>query len=162
MLLTRFWRQCRRILPLGLAAAIGAGALAGVQSAVSLRPAAAADNAAPGILPIPLDTPLTDRFVYPPSVPIGSFDGAYKEATVYKSAVHTGDRVAFWESEVGGLRATNYPKDEFVYVLEGSVVTTDVSGTKHEFHAGDAFILPKGWVGVWDMKAHFKKIIVNF
>jgi uncharacterized cupin superfamily protein len=127
-----------------------------------LPPAAAADNASPGIVPIPLNTSLTDHLVYPPSVPIGSFDGAYKEATVYRSGVYAGNRVAFWESEAGGLRSFNYPKDEFIYVLEGSVVTTDANGAKHEFHAGDAFVLPKGWVGVWDMKDHFKKIIVNF
>ena len=88
--------------------------------------------------------------------------GAYKEATVYRSGVFAGNRVAFWESEAGGLRSSNYPKDEFIYVLEGSVVTTDANGTKHEFHAGEAFVLPKGWVGLWEMNAHFKKIIVNF
>jgi hypothetical protein len=27
---------------------------------------------------------------------------------------------------------------------------------------GDAFVIPKGWAGTWDMKTHFKKIIVNF
>jgi uncharacterized cupin superfamily protein len=41
-------------------------------------------------------------------------------------------------------------------------VTTDADGTQHEFHAGDVRILPKGWVGVWDMKTRFKKTIVNF
>jgi uncharacterized cupin superfamily protein len=147
---------------LGLAAGIAAGGLLDVRSAVSVRPAAAADNASPGIVPIPLDTPLTDHLVYPPSIPIGNFNGAYNEATVYKSGIYASNRVAFWESEAGGLRSFNFPKDEFVYVLEGSLVTTDADGTKHEFHAGDAFVLPKGWVGVWDMKAHFKKLIVNF
>jgi uncharacterized cupin superfamily protein len=151
-----------KLLPLGLAAVIAAGALPGLRSAASLRPAAAANNASPGIVPIPLSTPLTDRLVYPPGMAVGNFDGAYKEATVYRSGVFAGNGVAFWESAAGGLRSSNYPKDEFIYVLEGSVVTTDANGTKHEFHAGDAFVLPKGWVGLWDMNAHFKKIIVNF
>ena len=31
-----------------------------------------------------------------------------------------------------------------------------------EFHPGDAFVIPKGWVGTWDMTTRFKKIIVNF
>jgi uncharacterized cupin superfamily protein len=141
--------------------AVAAGWFVGVQSAAFLSPAAAAADS-PGIVPIPLSTPLTDHFRYPPRVPVGNFDGAYNEATVYKSAVFAGNRVAFWESEAGGLRSFDYPKDEFIYVLEGSVVTTDANGTKHEFHAGDAFVLPKGWVGLWEMTAHFKKIIVNF
>jgi len=109
-----------------------------------------------------LGTPLTEHLVYPPGIPIGHFDGAYKEATVYKLGIYDGNRVAFWESGAGGLRSFNYPKDEFIYVLEGSVVTTDSDGTNHEFHAGDAFVLPKGWVGLWDMKTHFEKIFVNF
>ena len=81
---------------------------------------------------------------------------------MYLSAVYAGNKVAFWESEAGALRSANYPQDEFIYVREGTVVTTDEDGTRHEFHAGDVFVLPKGWAGVWDMKTRFKKIIVNF
>jgi uncharacterized cupin superfamily protein len=151
------------LLLLGLAAGVAAGGWPGVWSVSSLQPAAAAaDNASPGIVPIALSTPTTERFVYPPQVPVGGFDGAYREATVYKSGTYAGNRVAFWESKAGGLRSFNYPKDEFIYILEGGVVTTDANGTKREFHAGDAFVLPKGWVGLWEMNSHFKKIIVNF
>ena len=124
--------------------------------------AIAAENVRAGIVPIPLGTPLTERAVYPPGVPVGDFDGAYKMATMYKSGVYAGNKVAFWESEAGVLRSFNYPMDEFIYVLEGNVVTTDADGTRHEFGVGDTFVLPKGWVGTWDMKTHFKKIIVNF
>jgi len=52
-----------------------------------------------------------------------------------------------WGSEAGVLKAGNYPLNEFVYVLEGDLVTT---------------VIPKGWVRTWDMKTRFKKIIVNF
>ncbi len=149
-------------LLIGLATGIAAGGLFDLRSAVSLRPAAAADNAGPRIVPIPLNTPLTDNLVYPPQVPVGDFDGAYKEATVYRSDIHAGNQVAFWESGAGALRSYKYPIDEFIHVLEGSVVTTELDGTKHEFHAGDTFVLPKGWAGLWDMKTRFKKIIVNF
>jgi uncharacterized cupin superfamily protein len=134
-------------LLVGLAAGAAAGGSFDLRSALSLRAAAAADNAGPR---------------YPPQVPVGSFDGAYIEATVYKSGVFAGNRVAFWESEAGALRSSSFPKDEFVYVLEGTVVTTETDGTKHEFHPGDTFVLPKGWAGLWDMKTRFKKMIVNF
>lgn len=150
------------LLLAGLAAGIAAGGLFDLRSAVSLRLAAAADNASPRIVPVPLNTPLTDNLVYPPQVPVGSFDGAYKEATVFRSGIFAGNRVAFWESEAGALRSFNYPKDEFIYVLEGTVVTTDADGTRRAFGPGDTFVLPKGWVGLWDMKTRFKKIIVNF
>src|SRR5712664_865627 len=76
--------------------------------------------------------------------------------------VSAGNKVAFWGSEAGALKAGNYPLDEFVYVLEGDLVTVDADGTRHEFHPGDALVIPKGWAGTWDMKTRFKKIIVNF
>ena len=66
------------------------------------------------------------------------------------------------ESEAGALKAGNYPLDEFVYVLEGELITIDADGTRHEFHPGDALIMPKGWAGIWDMKTRFKKLLVNF
>ena len=105
---------------------------------------------------------LTERAVYPPGIAVGSFDGAYAMATMYKSGVFAGNKVAFWGSEAGALKAGSYPLDEFVYVLEGDLVTVDADGTRHEFHPGDALVIPKGWAGTWDMKTRFKKIIVNF
>jgi uncharacterized cupin superfamily protein len=85
-----------------------------------------------------------------------------RDTASWKWGVYAGNKVAFWESEAGVLRSFNYPLDEFSYVLEGSVVMTDADGTRHEFGVGDTFLLPNGWVGTWDMKTHFKKIIVNF
>jgi len=123
--------------------------------------ASADDAKRPGMMPIARDTPLTEKHVYPPGVALGGFDGAYTEGTVYKPSAVAGSRVAFWASEPGLLRSFNYPIDEFVYVLEGDVVTIDADGTRREFHPGDTFIIPKGWVGTWDMKTPFKKIIVN-
>jgi uncharacterized cupin superfamily protein len=137
------------------------GILAQVMPSEKLT-AAGAEAQHRGIFRVPLDTPLTERAVYPPGIAIGNFDGAYTMATMYKSGVYARNKVAFWASEAGALKAGNYPLDEFVYVLEGELVTIDADGTRHEFHPGDAFVIPKGWAGTWDMKTRFKKIIVNF
>ncbi len=123
---------------------------------------AVGEGSHPGIHVIPLDAPLSEHGVYPPGIAVGNFDGAYTMATLFKSGVLAENKVALWGSEAGVLQARNYPLDEFVYVLEGDLVTLDADGTRHEFHAGDAFVLPKGWAGTWDMKTRFKKIIVNF
>jgi len=139
-----------------------AGDLPTFHSAAAPQSSGAVVDSRPGIVPIPADTPLTERGAYPAEVRVGDFDGAYKLATVFKSTVYTGNKVAFWESEPGILKAINYPMDEFIYVLEGHLVTTDTDGTRREFKAGDAFILPKGWAGTWDMKTRFKKLLVNF
>lgn len=149
-------------LTVACAGLIAAGGLAALVM-LGPRPAGAAgEGSHPGIVPISLDAQLTERGVYPPGIPIGNFDGAYALATMYKSGVFAGNKVALWGSEAGALKAGNYPLDEFVYVLEGDLVTVDADGARHEFHPGDAFIIPKGWAGTWDMKTRFKKIIVNF
>jgi uncharacterized cupin superfamily protein len=148
-----------------VAASAALVALGSLSTMVMLEPKpadAAGDATHPGIFRVPLDTPLTERAVYPPGIAVGSFDGAYAMATMYKSGVSAGNKVAFWGSEAGALKAGNYPLDEFVYVLEGDLVTVDADGTRHEFHPGDALVIPKGWAGTWDMKTRFKKIIVNF
>ena len=150
---------------IGLAIASSALIALGGAPTVTLGPkpaGAAGEGSHPGIIRIPLDTQLTERAVYAPGIAVGNFDGAYRMATMYKSGVFAGNKVAFWGSEAGALKAGNYPLDEFVYVLEGDLVTMDTDGNRHEFHPGDALIIPKGWAGTWDMKTRFKKIIVNF
>jgi uncharacterized cupin superfamily protein len=156
-------RAARRIrLAIASTALVAIGSLSTL-ALQGLGPASAAgEGSHPGIVRIPPDTALTERAVYPPGVAVGNFDGAYTMATMYKSGVFAGNKVAFWGSEAGALKAGNFPLDEFVYVLEGDLVTVDADGTRHEFHPGDAFVIPKGWVGTWDMKTRFKKIIVNF
>lgn len=146
----------------GLAALVAACGLSIFHASGIIQHAVAADAVRPGIAPIPRSTPLTEKGVYPPEMRVGGFHGEYKMATVYKSEVTAGNKTAFWESEAGVLKTDNYPIDEFVLVLEGHLVTTDANGTRREFRAGDTFVLPKGWAGTWDMKTHFKKILVNF
>ena len=130
-------------------------AVGGLAALITLGPkpaGAVGEGSHPGIVRIPLDTQLTERAVYPPGIALGNFDGAYTMATMYKSGVFAGNKVAFWGSEAGALKAGNFPLDEFVYVLEGDLVTTDSDGGRHEFHPGDAFVIPKGWAGIWDIK----------
>jgi uncharacterized cupin superfamily protein len=156
-------RAARRIrLVIASIALVAVGALSTLVMLGPKSAGAAGEETHPGIVRIQLDTPLTERAVYPPGIAVGSFDGAYTMATMYKSGVFAGNKVAFWGSEAGALKAGNYPLDEFVYVLEGDLVTVDADGTRHEFHPGDALIIPKGWAGTWDMKTRFKKMLVNF
>jgi len=144
------------------AALIAIGNLSNLMAPGLKYAVAAGEGQRPGIHLIPLDAPLAERHVYPPGIAVGNFDGAYTMATLYKSGVFPGNKVALWGSEAGALKAQNYPLDEFVYVLEGDLVTVDADGTRREFHPGDSFVIPKGWAGTWDMRTRFKKIIVNF
>jgi uncharacterized cupin superfamily protein len=142
-----------------LAATGAAGALIGARIS-----SAATDQRthAPEIVRIDSTATLSGRGKYPPDmVPGGqkSFDGSFKTAPGYVAA----DRkftVSLWESGPGVLRTSGYPHDEYCLVLSGDLVITNESGSRREFHPGDTFVIPKGWVGTWDMKTRFKKQFV--
>lgn len=119
-------------------------------------------NDVPGILPIPHSLAMTEKGTYPPQALIGNFNGEHERVVVTKSEVHSGNRVVIWQSKAGALKVENYPRDEFVYVLEGQLVTIDKNQTRREFKPGDTFVIPKGWAGVWEMKTDFKKIYVHY
>jgi len=119
--------------------------------------------AAPSIARIDRGAAATERGKYPPEMVVGprGFDGAYRTATGYAST----DRrfvVALWESDPGILKTDNYPHDEYCFVITGDLVITNRSGSEQEFHAGDSFVIPKGWAGTWNMKTPFKKQYVAF
>jgi uncharacterized cupin superfamily protein len=127
---------------------------------------AAADQRAnaPEIVRIESNAALTGRGKYPPDMVSSgqkSFDGSFKTAAGYVSA----DRkftVSLWQSGPGILKTSGYPHDEYCLVVSGDLVITNESGSQREFHPGDTFVIPKGWVGTWDMKTRFKKQFVAF
>lgn len=135
---------------------------AGLIAAALWAAPAAADDAGPGIHPVAPGDVATQEAQYPPEARIGGFDGRYLEGLSYRAAGSDTNKVAVWESGPGSLRSHNYPLDEFVLVLEGTLVTTDADGTAREFGPGDTFIIPKGWNGTWDMTTRFRKLFVNF
>ena len=69
--------------------------------------------------------------------------------------------VALYESTPARIAVNKpFPYDEFIHVLEGELVLTPVNGTKQTFKAGDSVLLPKGWMGTWDMTEHFREMVV--
>jgi len=126
-------------------------------------PSAFADDAGhPGIFSISPKTQLTERGTYPLDMRVGDFDGAFKREKVFSSSSNRENVVGFWESEAGVLRTEGYPVDEYCYVLEGDLLLIDADGRQQTFGPGDTFVIPKGWVGTWNMKTRFKKQFVTF
>ena len=77
---------------------------------------------------------------------------------------HSGEvrvRVGVWESGAGRSVLTAFPFTEYVLMISGRVVVTETDGTSMEFTAGDTFVIPKGWSGIWDVKERMKKQIVR-
>jgi uncharacterized cupin superfamily protein len=67
-------------------------------------------------------------------------------------AYYTNDAVpvkaGIWRSTPYTESYESYPCDEFMLVLEGSV-TLESEGFSQTYAKGDAFLLPKGFRGIW-------------
>ena len=42
-------------------------------------------------------------------------------------------------------------------IISGRVVIVNDDGSENEFTAGDTFVMPKGFTGVWDIRERMKK-----
>ena len=62
-----------------------------------------------------------------------------------------------WASGVGAFKIS-YSEEELCVLLEGRVRLTDSSGQAREFGPGGAFVIPAGFVGVWENLEPVKKI----
>ena len=69
--------------------------------------------------------------------------------------------VGVWEADASTLAvAEPLPYDEFVTVLSGKLILTDKQGTATEYSPGESVVLPKGFVGTWQMLGNFREIYV--
>jgi uncharacterized cupin superfamily protein len=55
-----------------------------------------------------------------------------------------------------------YTEYEFCYLLTGQVAIESESGRCLVFGAGDAFVIPQGFAGIWDVRAPTEKLYVVF
>lgn len=56
------------------------------------------------------------------------------------------------------LKAPGMPYDEFVHLLDGTLILTDADGKAHSFKAGDSLLIPKGFTGTWETGANFREL----
>ena len=61
-----------------------------------------------------------------------------------------------WTSTAGKWRV-RYTEHEFCVIIEGRVRVESVTGEKHDLRAGDAFVVPAGFEGVWEVTEPCKK-----
>lgn len=67
---------------------------------------------------------------------------------VYFSRETRGVRAGIWRAQPYTDFYEDYPCDEFMYVLEGSV-TLENDDFSETYRKGDAFLVPKGFRGFW-------------
>ncbi len=69
--------------------------------------------------------------------------------------------VEVYEAEPAKLKIDEpWPYDEFIYVLSGKLVLTDARGEVTQFVAGESLVVPKGFIGIWDMQGNFRELVV--
>ncbi len=84
------------------------------------------------------------------------------ESENWESVIHQGDFVVSVFAASPAIIDVNepFPYDEFVLVLEGEVTLTNVYGGTATYKEGDTFLVPKGWLGTWDMPFKYRELIV--
>lgn len=68
--------------------------------------------------------------------------------------------IAAYESSA--IRLDGYPYDEYCFVLTGELIVTDADGTTETYGPGDAFLMPRGFQGTWNMPQGLRKYFVIF
>lgn len=66
-----------------------------------------------------------------------------------------------WTGDIGKWQV-RYSEDEFCYVTRGVVIVTDADGISTRVTAGDAFMVPAGFAGTWDVIEPVHKFYVIY
>lgn len=78
--------------------------------------------------------------------------GTRNDFTNAKGKFHCG----VWTSTKGKW-TVKYGEDEFIVLLAGKVKLTPDGGKAKTYKAGDAFVIPKGFVGTWETLEPIRK-----
>lgn len=80
----------------------------------------------------------------------------------WQRVLHEGEVVvAIYEAKPALINISDpFPYDEFVLVLKGQVTLTNMDGAKQTYRTGENFLVPKGWLGTWDMPEDYREMIV--
>ena len=62
-----------------------------------------------------------------------------------------------WQCTPGVVRMERWPYNETCVLLSGRVVITPDGGEPREYRAGDAFVIPCGFTGTWDIRETVRK-----
>ncbi len=66
-----------------------------------------------------------------------------------------------WQSSVGSWKV-RYTENELCHLLRGHVRLTDDAGRVQDFRAGDSFVVPCGFSGLWEVLEPAEKLYAIF
>jgi uncharacterized cupin superfamily protein len=70
--------------------------------------------------------------------------------------------VGVWACDPGTLVIEDLAIDEACYLIKGEVIISDPHGNSERFTAGEAFLLQRGFVGIWHMPGPILKYNAMF
>lgn len=114
------------------------------------------------ILPLPAGPSggLSQAQIADPSIFLGEIPTQHNHVYFQDSSGQM--TVGLWTSTPFETAATPFRRNEFMYLLEGSVTLTDGDGVKHHFQAGDSAYVPMGAVRGWKSTGLVRKIYTIF
>lgn len=69
--------------------------------------------------------------------------------------------VGIWECEPGAWRI-RYTEEEYCRIVMGRSLLTSADGVVREVVAGDEFVIPRGFEGVWEVIERTRKVYVIY
>lgn len=87
---------------------------------------------------------------------VGEDDLKTKEQQTFNNADESFS-MGLWESSNADI-PSDWPYDEFMYVIKGQIVMTDESGNAYEINPGEGIIVPTGWKGTFKVPDGVVKI----
>jgi uncharacterized protein len=66
-----------------------------------------------------------------------------------------------WFSEVGKWRIS-YTEEEYCQILQGVSIISDTDGNATTVSAGDSVVVPRGFVGTWEVVEPTRKVYVIY
>jgi uncharacterized protein len=103
-------------------------------------------------LPFEISTPAADRLI----------DGSPKQTISNVFTDSTGQFFAGRWSSTRGKWRVRYTENELCVMMAGRVVLTADDGVACTFAAGDAFVVPAGFSGIWEVVVDCTKIYAIF
>lgn len=100
----------------------------------------------------PLKNPVAGK----PRRPI-SGDAAFQTVTAFEGNAGKAE-AGVWESTAGVFQANTTGYIEFGYIVDGQARLVDPDGTVHALTTGEAFVMPEGYTGRWEVDRFVKKI----
>ena len=84
-----------------------------------------------------------------------------RDSRSWSKTAYAGDIVSFiMEAEPTKYELEDVGFDEFIHVLDGSLILTDKQGHAQRFEAGDFLVMPKGFSGTWETLGNYRELVV--